>query len=210
MAVDVTGERPGGVERGGAGGCEPRVGGEDAPGALTAAQIDKAQRSASAAGLYVESRPTGADVARLATATAAGIAVARGVLAMSVGLIRSETAQDLRTLTAVGHVEAPAALTAATAGSLAGAGAIIGTADTYLATAAWFHQELHWLADRPVINLIAILAGVPIVAYLGGWLLTGREPERSPASRWTDPERATVPPRSGRVRPSPISRRLGR
>jgi putative ABC transport system permease protein len=35
-------------------------------------------------------------------ATAAGLLVALGVLAMTVGLIRSESAPDLRTLTAAG------------------------------------------------------------------------------------------------------------
>jgi putative ABC transport system permease protein len=149
----------------------------DAPGALTAAQIDKAEQAASAAGLYVESRPTGAEATRLASDfTAAGVAVALGVLAMTVGLIRSETARDLRTLTATGARRGTRrALTAATAGSLALSGAIIGTASTYLAMVAWYHQELHWLAHPPVINLATILVGLPIVAYLGGWLLAGRE-----------------------------------
>ncbi|GAB3829282.1 FtsX-like permease family protein [Dactylosporangium cerinum] len=150
----------------------------DAPGKLTAAQIDRAQQVAATAGLYVESRPTGADETRLAAwFTAAGIAVALGVLAMTVGLIRSETARDLRTLTATGaRRRTRRALTAATAGSLALTGAIIGVACTYLAVLAWYHKELHWLAHPPLINLAAILIGLPIVAYLGGWLLTGREP----------------------------------
>ncbi|GIJ54179.1 FtsX-like permease family protein [Virgisporangium aurantiacum] len=149
----------------------------DAPGKLTAADVDRAQQSAAAAGLYVESRPTGADEIRLAAwFTAAGIAVALGVLAMTVGLIRSETARDLRTLSAAGaRRRTRRALTAATAGSLALAGAIIGIACTYLAVLAWFHQELHWLAHPPWTNLAAILVGLPVVAYLGGWLLTGRE-----------------------------------
>jgi hypothetical protein len=92
-----------------------------APHALTAAQIDKAHQTAAAAGLSVESRPTGVDQARLAAQfTTAGIAVALGVLAMTVGLIRSETARDLRTLTAAGaRRRTRRALTAATAGALA-------------------------------------------------------------------------------------------
>jgi len=148
-----------------------------APQALTPAQIDKAQRTADAAGLSVESRPTGADQARLANYfTAAGIAMALGVLAMTVGLIRSETARDLRTLTAAGaRRRTRRALTAATAGALALCGAIIGTVGAYLALLAWYHREVHWLAHPPVLNLAAILVGLPIVAYLGGWLLAGRE-----------------------------------
>jgi putative ABC transport system permease protein len=148
-----------------------------APHALTAAQIDKAHQTAAAAGLSVESRPTGVDQARLAAQfTTAGIAVALGVLAMTVGLIRSETARDLRTLTAAGaRRRTRRALTAATAGALALCGAIIGIACAYLALVAWYHREVHWLAHPPVLNLTAILVGLPIVAYLGGWLLAGRE-----------------------------------
>jgi putative ABC transport system permease protein len=149
----------------------------DAPHALTAAQIDKAQQTAVAAGLNVESRPTGVDQARLADQfTAVGIVVALGVLAMTVGLIRSETARDLRTLTAAGARRSTRrALTAATAGALALSGAIIGTACAYLALLAWYHREAHWLAHPPVLNLVAILVGLPIVAYVGGWLLAGKE-----------------------------------
>jgi putative ABC transport system permease protein len=148
-----------------------------APHGLTPTQIDKAQRTADAAGLSVESRPTGVDQTRLANYfTAAGIALALGVLAMTVGLIRSETARDLLTLTATGaRRRTRRALTAATAGALALCGAIIGTACAYLALLAWYHRELHWLAHPPVLNLAAILIGLPIVAYLGGWLLAGRE-----------------------------------
>lgn len=149
----------------------------DAPRALTAAQLDKAQQVAIGAGLNVESRPTGVDQARLAAGfTAAGIAVALGVLAMTVGLIRSETARDLRTLTAAGARRGTRrALTAATAGALALCGAVIGTACAYLALLAWYHQEVHWLAHPPALNLVAILIGLPVAAYAGGWLLSGRE-----------------------------------
>src|SRR5262249_25514090 len=57
------------------------------PHPLTQAQIDRVQKTALAAGLSVETRPTGADLARLADyATGTGIAIAVGVLAMTVGL----------------------------------------------------------------------------------------------------------------------------
>jgi putative ABC transport system permease protein len=148
----------------------------DAPGALTVAQIDAAQQSAAAVGLFVESRPSGTDQTRLANQfTAVGIAVALGVLAMTVGLIRSETSRDLRTLTATGaRRRTRRTLTAATASSLAFAGAIIGAACAYVALIAWYHQEVHWLSHPPVVNLLAMLLGLPIVAYVGGYLLAGR------------------------------------
>jgi putative ABC transport system permease protein len=149
-----------------------------APHSLSPAQVDKAQQTAAAAGLYIESRPTGADQARLADGfTVAGIVVALGVLAMTVGLIRSETAGDLRTLTATGaRRRTRRALTAATAAALALAGAVIGTGCAYLALLAWYHRDMHWLAHPPVRNLAAILVGLPIVAYVGGWLMAGKEP----------------------------------
>jgi putative ABC transport system permease protein len=149
----------------------------EAPGALTLAQVDAAQQSAAAAGLYVESRPTGADQTRLAGQfTGVGIAVALGVLTMTVGLIRSETSRDLRTLTATGaRRRTRRTLTAATASALAFAGAVIGTGCAYVALIAWYHQEVHWLSHPPVVNLLAMILGLPIVAYLGGYLLAGRE-----------------------------------
>ena len=70
------------------------------PDALSAGQISATQRAAAAAGLTVETRnsiPTSAEI--LGTATAFGILLALGILAMSVGLLRSETASSLRTLT---------------------------------------------------------------------------------------------------------------
>jgi putative ABC transport system permease protein len=148
-----------------------------APQPLTQAEIDRAEQTALAAGLSVEARPTGADLVRLAdNATGTGIAVALGVLAVTVGLIRGETARDLRTLTAAGaRRRTRRALTAATAGALALLGAAIGTVGAYLALLAWYHRELHWLGHVPVLDLAAILIGLPVIAYVGGWLLAGSE-----------------------------------
>ena len=57
---------------------------------------------------------------------------------MSVGLIRSETASDLRTLTATGASGSTRrTLTAATAGALALLGALLGTAAAYIAAIAF-------------------------------------------------------------------------
>ncbi|MDG6106208.1 FtsX-like permease family protein [Dactylosporangium aurantiacum] len=149
-----------------------------APARLTQEQIDRAERAASAAGLNVEARPTGADTARVAAyATGTGIALALGVLAMTVGLIRGESARDLRTLTATGAPRRTRrALTAATAGALALLGAVIGTGGAYLALLAWHVRAPHWLGHPPAASLLAILVGLPAVAYAGGWLLSGKEP----------------------------------
>lgn len=149
-----------------------------APRPLTQKQIDAVTRLAAAAGLTVETRPTGTQLNRLRTdTTAAGVLLALGVLAMSVGLLRSETAANLRTLAAAGASSTTRrALTSATAGALALQGAWLGVAGSYLALLAWHHRDLHALAHVPVADLVAVLVGMPAVAALGGWLLAGRQP----------------------------------
>ena len=147
-------------------------------GPLTAGQIDTAQKAAAAAGLYVETRSEQKSLASLRNwSTTAGILVALGVLGMTVGLIRSETANDLRTLTATGASSTTRrSLTGATAAALALLGALLGTAGAYVALLAWHRSNLGPLTNIPGVDLVAILAGLPVVAGLAGWLLAGREP----------------------------------
>jgi putative ABC transport system permease protein len=96
---------------------------------------------------------------------------------MTVGLIRSETANDLRTLTATGAGStARRALAGATAGALALLGALLGTTGAYAALLAWHRSNLHPLTNVPVVNLILIVVALPLIAAGGGWLLAGREP----------------------------------
>jgi putative ABC transport system permease protein len=109
--------------------------------------------------------------------TAAGVILALGVLALTVGLIRSETANDLRTLTATGaSTMTRRAVTAFTAGSLGLIGALLGTAGAYLALVAWHRSHLNPLGHLPIVNLAVIIAGLPIAATVGGWLFAGKEP----------------------------------
>jgi putative ABC transport system permease protein len=148
------------------------------PQPLTAAQIDQARRLAAAAGVSIENRSTQASLSQLRTdVTLAGVLVALGVLAMTVGLIRGETAGDLRTLAATGASSTTRrTLTGATAGALALLGALLGTAGAYVAFVAWFHNQLHLLSHVPVVDLAGIILGLPALAAVGGWLLAGREP----------------------------------
>ena len=75
-----------------------------APTSLTALQINTARQLAAAAGTTIEVKSDAPSLAQLRNyATAAGILLALGVLAMTVGLIRSETGGELRTLTATGR-----------------------------------------------------------------------------------------------------------
>ncbi len=149
---------------------------------LQAGQVSAAQHAAGAAGLTVEKRnsiPTSAAI--LDAATVFGILLALGILAMSVGLLRSETASDLRMLTATGAGStARRGIAAATAGALALTGAVVGTAAGYIAAIGFFRTSqldaLSALTSIPVANLLLILVGMPLAAAIGGWLLAGREP----------------------------------
>jgi putative ABC transport system permease protein len=145
---------------------------------LTAAQITAARRAAVSAGLVIETRSAPKSYAPLRNwSTAAGILVALGVLAMTVGLIRSEAGRDLRTLTATGaSSRTRRAITASTTGALASLGAALGTAGAYAALTAWHRSDLHPLTRVPWINLAFIVVALPVLATACGWLLAGREP----------------------------------
>jgi putative ABC transport system permease protein len=153
-----------------------------APNRFTAAQITNARLTAAANGMSIETKnsiPSTSEI--LNWATVFGIALALGILAMSIGLIRSETASDLRTLTATGADGwTRRTITAVTAGALGLAGAVLGTAVAYLGAIAYsFDNQLDGLGSLkniPTGNLLVILVGLPLVAAAAGWLLAGREP----------------------------------
>jgi putative ABC transport system permease protein len=149
--------------------------------ALTPAQINAAQTVAAAAGLAVETRndiPSSANI--LDAATAFGILLALGILAMTLGLLRSETSADVALLTATGASSTTRrAISAATAGTLALVGAVVGVASGYLAAIGFFRTSqldtLSGLTSVPVANLLLILVGMPLAAAAGSWLLAGRQ-----------------------------------
>ena len=145
---------------------------------LTDEQIASARNIAADAGLTIESRDhqEGLLALRL-SATAVGIFVALAILTMTVGLIRNEAAGDLRTLTATGATSRiRRTLTAATAGTLALLGALLGTAGAYVALAAGYISDILALRHIPVLNLLLIVAGIPLLAVIAGWIMAGREP----------------------------------
>ncbi|HWG73967.1 MAG TPA: hypothetical protein VG184_07930 [Acidimicrobiales bacterium] len=149
-----------------------------ASGPLTSQQIQTARATAASIGLYVETRTKQASLAPLRNwSTALGILVSLGVLGMTVGLIRSETAGDLRTLAATGASSTTRrTITGATSGALALLGAVLGTAGAYAALLVWYRSNLNPLGRVPVANLVIIVVGLPALAGAGGWLLAGREP----------------------------------
>lgn len=145
---------------------------------LTTDQIADAREIAAASGLTMEVRrrshpPTEV----MAIATAAGAILALAILALTVGLIRGESAGDLRTLTAAGATSRiRRTLTAATAGALAFLGSLLGVGGAYLVLVAAYYDDLGHLRDVPVLYLVVAIVGVPLCATAAGWLAAGREP----------------------------------
>ena len=150
-----------------------------APAPLTAAQIRAARHVVLPYQAPLEISSGGSDFGEIAgIGTAVGILIALGVLAASVGLIRSETAPDLRTLTATGaSTTTRRTITAATAAALGVLGTVLGMAFALTATLVWAHSSLSALfGDVPVTDVLILLVGLPLVAAAGGWLLAQREP----------------------------------
>jgi putative ABC transport system permease protein len=146
---------------------------------LTALEINAARQAAVAAGMTIETKNEAPSLAQLRNySTIVGILVALGVLAMTVGLIRSETAGELRTLTATGASSYTRRnITAATAGALGLLGALLGTGVAYLATIAFFRSQLtQRMGNVPVLDLLLVLVALPVAAAAGGWLFAGRQP----------------------------------
>jgi putative ABC transport system permease protein len=153
-----------------------------APQAINPAQEKSAQLMAAAQGMSTETKDNVPNMSTLINgATAFGICLALAVLAMSVGLVRSETAGDLRVLAATGASSwARHMLSAATAGGLALLGALLGTVSGYVGMIGWLRGNtvaggLAGLQSVPVANLLVILLGMPAIAVALGWLLSGRE-----------------------------------
>jgi putative ABC transport system permease protein len=146
--------------------------------ALTSDQIADARRAATDTGLTIEVKEEGTSNARtMAIATAAGAILALAILALTVGLIRSESAGDLRTLSATGATSGiRRTLTATTAGALALLGALLGVAGAYVVLSATYYDDLGYLSHVPVFYLVLAVVGVPLASTAAGWLVAGREP----------------------------------
>jgi putative ABC transport system permease protein len=150
---------------------------------FTGSQIAGAELTASTTQLSVEAKndaPTSTAVTGWATVF--GIVIALGVLGMSVGLVRSETASDLRTLAATGASSfTRRTLTAVTAGSLGFLGALLGVMGGYIGMIGWIRGNslnggIAALGNVPIGDLGIIVLGMPAFAALVGWVFAGREP----------------------------------
>ncbi len=150
------------------------------PKPLTAAQITAARQMAVASGATIETKSGQLGLSQISDgATALGVLIALGVLAMTIGLIRSETASDLRTLTAAGAgSRTRRTITGATAGALGLLGALLGTAAAALAGIARARSSLGTtFGNVPAVDILAVLVGLPLVAAIGGLLFAGWEPQ---------------------------------
>jgi putative ABC transport system permease protein len=150
---------------------------------FTASQISNAELAASTTQLSVESKndqPSSSAV--IGWATIFGIVIALGVLGMSVGLVRSESASDLRTLAATGASSyTRRTLTAVTAGALGFLGALLGVLGGYIGMIGWLRSNslnggIAALGNIPVADLLFLLFGMPAFAVAVAWLFAGREP----------------------------------
>ena len=147
-----------------------------APAPLTATQISAARHLALAYEVTVETKSDAPSLGEFADgATALGIVIALGVLAASVGLIRSETARDLRTLTAAGaSAGTRRMITAATAAALGLLGAILGMAGAVIAVLAWAHSSLSAMFGDVPLSRRADPAGRAAAGRRGRRLAAGR------------------------------------
>ncbi len=146
----------------------------ETPDPLADDQLAAVRPIALGAGLRMEARQRQAGLVQLGHgATVVGMVLALGILALTVGLLRSEAAADVATLTATGVTSGVRrAITASTAAALAGLAVLMATTAVFAALAA---ATTHRPAV-PTANLAVIGLGVPLLAGLAGYAAAGRHP----------------------------------
>jgi hypothetical protein len=82
---------------------------------------------------------------------------------------------------------------------------VLGSAVAFAAVVAWAPGSLAaTLAHVPWVDVLLILAGLPVMAAVVGWLFAGRQPRSSRGSRWSKRARAQSPGKG----PPPRMRRI--
>ena len=150
-----------------------------APSALTPAQVNAARQAAVGLGTTIETKSGQLSLNEISTgATVGGLLLALGVLAMTVGLIRSETLRDLRTLSAAGaRGRTRRALTGVTTAAIAFLGAALGAVAGVLAVLAWARADLTLVfGNVPWSDIGLLVVGMPLIGAVAGWLFGGRQP----------------------------------
>ena len=162
-----------------------------APTALTAVQVNAARQAALGLGATIETKSGQLSLGEISNgATIGGLLLALGVLAMTVGLIRSETTGDLRTLTAAGAgARTRRALTGVTAGVLAFLGAALGTvAGLPRGARVGARQPDETFGNVPWTDIGLLVIGMPLIGARRR--VAARRPpavRRRPASPWSNP-----------------------
>ena len=110
-------------------------------------------------------------------ATAVGMLLALCVLAMTVGLIRSEAGRRVAGPDrGRGHVVGPPHPERHDRRRAGPAGRGAGCLARDLALVAGYRHDLSSLGRVPIADLALLLVGLPLMAWAAGWLLAGREP----------------------------------
>jgi putative ABC transport system permease protein len=138
--------------------------------------LAEARAVADEAGLAVETRNGREGQAMVRTVAATiGVLIALCILAMTVGLLRSDAAHDLRVLAATGASgRTRRSLTATTSVVLAELGVILGMSASYAALIAAYWPDTDRLGNVPVAHLAVIAFGLPLLAGAAAWMLGGR------------------------------------
>ena len=142
---------------------------------LDKADLDNAREIATRHGFRIETREDRSNLRMIRLAAGlTGTLLALGVMAATLGLIRGESANDVRTLTAAGaRPSTRRGMVAITAGTLAGVGALLGIVSAYIGLAA---GGVDHLMPLPWEDLAIIAVGAPLLATIIAWLVGGREP----------------------------------
>ncbi len=186
-----------------------------APSALTPQEINRARQAALGLGTTIETKSGQLSLGEISNgATIGGLLLALGVLAMTVGLIRSETLRDLRTLTAAGASgRTRRALTGVTTAAIALLGAALGAVAGCLAVLAWAHGNLtQTFGNVPWSDIGLLVIGMPLIGAAAGWLLGGRQPSavsRQPLEYDKQQEVGEARARSGCSAAAPVERARG-
>jgi putative ABC transport system permease protein len=129
------------------------------------------------AGLVIETRDEQGGLTTVRTvATAVGVLLALSILALTIGLLRSDASRDLRTLNACGATRRiRRSITATTSGVLAAVGVGLGTMAAYSVLVVGYWPDSDRLAKIPVGNLAVLLIGLPVLASAMAWVVGGNE-----------------------------------
>ena len=129
-----------------------------------------------------------------------GALLALAIIAMTIGLIRGESASDLRTLTATGAASRTRrTLTASTAGALALLGVVLGVGRRLRSARrrATTPSSTSWCRCRSATSAL-LAVGLPRWRRAPGGSSPAASPGRSPARHWSDcPPEPEVPGTSG-------------